>query len=81
MTKRAHTHTLFERLFGAIAAGILAALFAFVLYTQQTRQMQRNDEEYTYVSAWQYTGEQNAPVLHKEPLEFEYVKLATRSYK
>ena len=29
-----------------LAAGILAALFAFVLYTQQTRQMQRNDEEY-----------------------------------
>ena len=29
-----------------LAAGILAALFAFVLYTQQTRQLQRNDEEY-----------------------------------
>jgi succinate dehydrogenase / fumarate reductase flavoprotein subunit len=41
----------------------------------------RNDAEYTYVSAWQYAGENNAPLLHKEPLEFEYVKLATRSYK
>lgn len=40
----------------------------------------RNDDEYRYVSAWEYQlGEQ--PVLHKEELEFENVKLATRSYK
>ncbi|MGD8305572.1 MAG: fumarate reductase/succinate dehydrogenase flavoprotein subunit, partial [Ignavibacteria bacterium] len=40
----------------------------------------RNDEEYTYVSAWEFdeVGKWN---LHKEPLEFENVKLATRSYK
>ena len=42
---------------------------------------QRNDDEYTYVAAWQYTGAESAPLLHKEPLTYEYVKLATRSYK
>ncbi|WP_288004814.1 fumarate reductase/succinate dehydrogenase flavoprotein subunit [Thermonema sp.] len=41
----------------------------------------RNDEEYAYVAAWQYTGDGNEPVLHKEPLVFENVKLTQRSYK
>ncbi|MBE2240739.1 MAG: fumarate reductase/succinate dehydrogenase flavoprotein subunit [Caldilineaceae bacterium] len=41
----------------------------------------RNDEEYTYVAAWEYAGAGEMPLLHKEPLEFETVKLATRSYK
>jgi succinate dehydrogenase / fumarate reductase flavoprotein subunit len=50
-------------------------------YQTEDGEAKRNDAEYTYVSAWQYAGEQNAPILHKEPLEFEYVKLATRSYK
>jgi succinate dehydrogenase / fumarate reductase flavoprotein subunit len=50
-------------------------------YQTEDGEAKRNDEEYTYVSAWQYAGETNAPILHKETLEFEYVKLATRSYK
>ncbi len=50
-------------------------------YQTEDGEAKRNDEEYTYVSAWQYAGETNAPILHKEPLEFEFVKLATRSYK
>jgi succinate dehydrogenase / fumarate reductase, flavoprotein subunit len=50
-------------------------------YQTEDGEAKRNDDEFTYVSAWQYAGEQNAPILHKEPLEFEYVKLATRSYK
>jgi succinate dehydrogenase / fumarate reductase, flavoprotein subunit len=41
----------------------------------------RNDDDYFYVSAWQYTGEGNKPDLIKEPLQYEGVKLATRSYK
>jgi succinate dehydrogenase / fumarate reductase flavoprotein subunit len=41
----------------------------------------RNDAEYAYVSAWEYVGEGSPPQLHKEPLEFEAVHLATRSYK
>ena len=41
----------------------------------------RNDEQYAYVAAWQYTGEESAPLLNREPLEFEYVHLSQRSYK
>jgi succinate dehydrogenase / fumarate reductase flavoprotein subunit len=41
----------------------------------------RNDEEYTYVAAWEYKGVGEKPILNKEPLTFEYVKLAVRSYK
>jgi len=41
----------------------------------------RDDEKFLYVSAWEYKGEGNEPVLHKEPLVYEEVKLATRSYK
>ena len=39
----------------------------------------RNDDEFLYVAAWEYTGD--APVLHKEPLEYEYIELKQRSYK
>jgi succinate dehydrogenase / fumarate reductase flavoprotein subunit len=41
----------------------------------------RNDDEFAYVAAWEWTGENQAQVLHKEPLEFESVALAQRSYK
>ena len=41
----------------------------------------RDDEHFAYVGAWEYTGDNAHPVLHKEPLEFENVHLATRSYK
>ena len=41
----------------------------------------RHDEKYAYVAAWEYAGDNASPVLHKEPLVFENVKLATRSYK
>jgi succinate dehydrogenase / fumarate reductase flavoprotein subunit len=41
----------------------------------------RDDEHFAYVAAWEYQGPDKAPVLHKEPLEFENVHLATRSYK
>jgi succinate dehydrogenase / fumarate reductase, flavoprotein subunit len=42
---------------------------------------QRDDENFTYVGAWEHKGEGNEPVLHKEPLVYDEVKLATRSYK
>ncbi len=41
----------------------------------------RNDDDYCYVAAWEYTKYGQAPVLHKEPLAYESVKLAQRSYK
>ncbi len=42
---------------------------------------QRNDDKYLHVSAWEYTGDNSEPKLHKEPLVYEEAKLATRSYK
>jgi succinate dehydrogenase / fumarate reductase flavoprotein subunit len=41
----------------------------------------RNDEEYMYVSCWKYTGENNKPILLKEPLKYEAIKVQTRNYK
>ena len=42
---------------------------------------QRNDEKFAYVGAWEWAGADKEPILHKEPLEFENVHLAQRSYK
>jgi succinate dehydrogenase / fumarate reductase flavoprotein subunit len=41
----------------------------------------RDDARFSYVAAWEFTGLGNEPVLHREPLEFEAVHLAQRSYK
>jgi len=41
----------------------------------------RDDENFAYVAAWEYTPEDVPPVLHREALEYEYVHLAQRSYK
>ena len=41
----------------------------------------RNDEEYQYVAAWEYAGEDKPHRLHKEELKFEEVKVQVRSYK
>jgi succinate dehydrogenase / fumarate reductase, flavoprotein subunit len=41
----------------------------------------RNDEDFCHVAAWQFTGTDSKPVRNVEPLVFENVKLATRSYK
>ncbi|MCJ8164950.1 fumarate reductase/succinate dehydrogenase flavoprotein subunit [Pontibacter sp. E15-1] len=41
----------------------------------------RDDENYAYVAAWEFTGVGNEAILHKEDLEFENVKLTQRSYK
>ncbi|MEZ4437224.1 MAG: fumarate reductase/succinate dehydrogenase flavoprotein subunit [bacterium] len=41
----------------------------------------RDDENFTYVAAWEFNGVDRAPTLHKEELDFEYVKLTQRSYK
>jgi succinate dehydrogenase / fumarate reductase flavoprotein subunit len=41
----------------------------------------RDDEHFAYVAAWEFKGQGQAEELHKEPLTFERVKLATRSYK
>ena len=41
----------------------------------------RNDEKFCFVSAWQYQGEDKEEILIPEPLTFEHVELAVRSYK
>jgi succinate dehydrogenase / fumarate reductase flavoprotein subunit len=41
----------------------------------------RDDVNFAYVAAWQYAGDDRAPILNKEPLVFENVKLSQRSYK
>ena len=41
----------------------------------------RDDENFAHVSAWEFTGVGEDPVLHREQLEFEYVHLTQRSYK
>ena len=50
-------------------------------YQTPDGEAQRNDEEFSYVAAWEYKGAGEAPALHKEPLAFEYVHPSARSYK
>ena len=41
----------------------------------------RNDDQFAYVAAWEFAGDDKPPILHKEQLAFENVALATRSYR
>jgi len=41
----------------------------------------RNDDDFAYVSAWEWSGDMAAPIEHKEQLEYEVAKFQTRSYK
>ena len=41
----------------------------------------RDDKNFSFVAAWEYTGEGKPPVMHREDLVFENVKLTQRSYK
>ncbi len=41
----------------------------------------RDDDSFSYVAAWEYGGDGQTPQLHKEPLTFENIELAVRSYK
>lgn len=41
----------------------------------------RHDDEYAYVAAWEFTGDDAAPALHKEALEFENIEMQQRSYQ
>ncbi|HEX2977029.1 MAG TPA: fumarate reductase/succinate dehydrogenase flavoprotein subunit [Bacteroidales bacterium] len=50
-------------------------------YQTEDGEAKRNDKEFAYVAAWEYAGEGNPPVLHKEPLVFENVEMKVRSYK
>jgi succinate dehydrogenase / fumarate reductase, flavoprotein subunit len=50
-------------------------------YQTEEGEAKRNDDKYCYVSAWEYKGDNQKPVEHKEDLQFENVKLTQRSYK
>ena len=50
-------------------------------YQTEDGEALRSDEEFAYVAAWEFAGEGKAPVLNKEPLVYETVKLSQRSYK
>ena len=50
-------------------------------YQTEDGEAKRDDENYSYVAAWEYKGDGQAENLHKEDLTFENVKLTTRSYK
>jgi succinate dehydrogenase / fumarate reductase flavoprotein subunit len=50
-------------------------------YQTEEGEAKRNDEEFSYVAAWEFKGVDEKPALHKEDLEFEYVKPSQRSYK
>jgi len=41
----------------------------------------RNDEDFRYVAAWEYKGDDNTPELHKESLDYEFIEIKQRNYK
>jgi succinate dehydrogenase / fumarate reductase flavoprotein subunit len=50
-------------------------------YQTEDGEAKRNDSDYSFVSAWGYNGENQAPVLTREALQYEFVKPSVRSYK
>ena len=52
-----------------------------VEYQTEDGEATRDDENFCYSAAWEYKGDEQEPEMHKEPLTFESVELAVRSYK
>ncbi|MDL2319575.1 fumarate reductase/succinate dehydrogenase flavoprotein subunit [Alistipes sp. OttesenSCG-928-B03] len=52
-----------------------------VEYQMEDGEALRDDQNYAYVAVWEYKGEGTEPVMHKEPLQFETLQIATRNYK
>ena len=50
-------------------------------YQTPDGEAQRDDARFSHVAAWEWTGTERPPAAHHEPLSFEYVHLAQRSYK
>jgi succinate dehydrogenase / fumarate reductase flavoprotein subunit len=50
-------------------------------YVTDDGEAKRDDKNYAYVAAWEYTGEASESILHKEELEFKDIELKQRSYK
>ncbi len=50
-------------------------------YQTEEGEAVRNDKDFMYVSAWEYTGENKEPKLNKEALKYEDIEVKTRNYK
>ena len=50
-------------------------------YQMPDGEAKRDDENFSYVAAWEFKGTDQEPEMHREPLTFENVELAVRSYK
>ena len=50
-------------------------------YQTEEGEALRDDENFMYVAAWEYTGNPSDAVLHKEDLNYEFIEVKTRSYK
>ena len=50
-------------------------------YQEEGGETKRDDEKYGYVAAWEYQGMDGNPILHKEDLVYENIKIASRNYK
>ncbi|MCQ2250564.1 MAG: fumarate reductase/succinate dehydrogenase flavoprotein subunit [Bacteroidales bacterium] len=53
----------------------------FRVESSDNGEAKRDDEKFMYVGAWEYKGYNQAPELHKEPLNYEFIKVQTRNYK
>jgi succinate dehydrogenase / fumarate reductase flavoprotein subunit len=50
-------------------------------YQTEEGEALRNDKDFTYVAAWEYTGDDKDPKLHKEELDFKFIEVKQRNYK
>jgi succinate dehydrogenase / fumarate reductase flavoprotein subunit len=50
-------------------------------YQTEEGEAMRDDENFMFVSAWEYKGVDEEPVLHKEPLNYENIEVKQRNYK
>jgi succinate dehydrogenase / fumarate reductase flavoprotein subunit len=50
-------------------------------YQTEEGEALRVDDVYNYVAAWEFTGNPSAPILNKEPLVYDNIKVQSRSYK
>jgi len=50
-------------------------------YQTEEGEALRNDKDFTYVAAWEYTGDEKDPKLHKEDLDFKFIEVKQRNYK
>lgn len=50
-------------------------------YQTEEGEANRDDDKFMFVGAWEYAGKESAPILHKEQLNYEHIKVQTRNYK